>query len=540
MKTITLLTLFLFDYCIVFAQHVGIGTTTPAFRLDVKNGSINTDSVYRIGGYTFLSARAGNVLLGAGDGLSLTSGTFNIAIGLAQEGVVTGSNNIGLGFNALDNNASGNDNIAIGSRTLEYNTASNNIAIGKDALNFNTTATFTTGIGYRALSFNTTGVQNTALGAFSLTKNVTGGHNTAVGYQCLQNNTRWHNTAIGSEVLQANTIGDYNSAFGSKALVNNSTGERNTAAGAFALYSNTTGSSNTAQGFQSLGGNGSYNTAMGDQALKWNQTASSNTAMGANAMIFVEGPHNTGIGTNALYSTMNAQFNTALGFNACANFESGWNNTAIGAEADISFNGQYNAIAIGNLAKSTDNSRVRIGNSSNFSYEAFANWTTISDGLYKKNIKENVAGLSFILKLRPVTYNFDVTTLSKKFNEQKRDGSNAYMLKAISEKEQMVWTGFVAQEVEAAAKQTGFDFSGVDKPRNEHSVYGLRYAEFVVPLVKAVQEQQQMIDLLQKQVEAARSEIPMQIGKQQLMIEALKKQNELLLKRLENLENKNN
>ena len=111
MKTITLLTLFLFDYCIVLAQHVGIGTSTPAFRLDVKNGSINTDSVYRIGGYTFLSARAGNVLLGAGDGLSLTSGTFNIAIGLAQEGVVTGSNNIGLGFNALDNNASGNDNI---------------------------------------------------------------------------------------------------------------------------------------------------------------------------------------------------------------------------------------------------------------------------------------------------------------------------------------------------------------------------------------------------------------------------------------------
>jgi hypothetical protein len=27
-----------------FAQKVGIGTTTPAFKLDVKMGSINTDS----------------------------------------------------------------------------------------------------------------------------------------------------------------------------------------------------------------------------------------------------------------------------------------------------------------------------------------------------------------------------------------------------------------------------------------------------------------------------------------------------------------
>ena len=34
----------------------------------------------------------------------------------------------------------------------------------------------------------------------------------------------------------------------------------------------------------------------------------------------------------------------------------------------------------------------------------------------------------------------------------------------------------------------GYDFHGVDKPKNETSHYGLRYAEFVVPLVKAVQE----------------------------------------------------
>ena len=40
-----------------------------------------------------------------------------------------------------------------------------------------------------------------------------------------------------------------------------------------------------------------------------------------------------------------------------------------------------------------------------------------------------------------------------------------------------------------------FDFSGVDPPKNEKDLYGLRYAEFVVPLVKAVQEQQDIIEV---------------------------------------------
>jgi hypothetical protein len=42
----------------------------------------------------------------------------------------------------------------------------------------------------------------------------------------------------------------------------------------------------------------------------------------------------------------------------------------------------------------------------------------------------------------------------------------------------------------------GYDFSGVDKPKNESDMYGLRYAEFVVPMVKAIQEQQAMIEEL--------------------------------------------
>ncbi|MBC7776696.1 MAG: hypothetical protein H7246_14780, partial [Phycisphaerae bacterium] len=63
------------------------------------------------------------------------------------------------------------------------------------------------------------------------------------------------------------------------------------------------------------------------------------------------------------------------------------------------------------------------------------------------------------------------------------------------------------QEVEAAAKEVGYDFSGVDAPKNEHDVYGLRYAEFTVPLVKAVQEQQVQIEALQAENTALKTHL---------------------------------
>ena len=64
-----------------------------------------------------------------------------------------------------------------------------------------------------------------------------------------------------------------------------------------------------------------------------------------------------------------------------------------------------------------------------------------------------------------------------------------------------ITTGFIAQEVEAAAKKIGFNFSGVDKPKNDTDFYGLRYAEFVVPLVKGMQEQQAIIEEQNKRIE---------------------------------------
>ena len=49
-------------------------------------------------------------------------------------------------------------------------------------------------------------------------------------------------------------------------------------------------------------------------------------------------------------------------------------------------------------------------------------------------------------------------------------------------------TGFIAQEVETAAKNIGYDFDGVHHPESDKDNYTIGYASFVVPLVKAVQE----------------------------------------------------
>jgi hypothetical protein len=164
-------------------------------------------------------------------------------------------------------------------------------------------------------------------------------------------------------------------------------------------------------------------------------------------------------------------------------------------------------VAIGQGTIVTGSSQARIGNSATVSIGGYADWTNISDGRYKKNVKEDVKGLDFILKLRPVTYNLDMSGVSQKLNGSAALKTNVQMRTAMTEKEKIVQSGFIAQEVEQTAKSIGYDFSGVDTPKNDNDFYGLRYSEFVVPLVKAVQEQQVIIEEQNKNIESQRKDI---------------------------------
>jgi len=79
-------------------------------------------------------------------------------------------------------------------------------------------------------------------------------------------------------------------------------------------------------------------------------------------------------------------------------------------------------------------------------------------------------------------------------------------------------SGFIAQEVEVAAQESGYDFDGVIKPVHDKDHYSLAYGEFVVPLTKAIQE------------------MSMQISQQDSLIHQMKSENEALLRRIEKLE----
>jgi hypothetical protein len=181
--------------------------------------------------------------------------------------------------------------------------------------------------------------------------------------------------------------------------------------------------------------------------------------------------------------------------------------TIIGHMATSNITTLTNVMILGYQSRATASNQVRIGNSNVTSIGGYAGWTNISDSRYKTNVQDNVAGLDFILKLRPVTYNLDMAKLAADLGEDtpRTYGENKVMnpvtdfdLQSRAEKSGMLYTGFIAQEVETAAQQIGFAFSGVDAPKNQSDFYGLRYAEFVVPLVKAVQEQQAMIESQQK------------------------------------------
>lgn len=346
--------------------------------------------------------------------------------------------------------------------------------------------------GVRFLATTTgTGSFNTAVGASVLNSNTDGESNTGTGYRALFSNTQgWSNTATGYQALY-NSNADYNTAIGASALFSNTSGYDNTAIGVFALTSNTTGSLNTATGGSALSDNttGHSNSALGWASLTYNTTGYSNTASGYAALFYNStGSENTAFGNFALSGNTTSWGNTAIGVRAGNSYANGYYNTYLGSDADANGAQYYNSVAIGNISTVTASLQIRVGNSLMSSIGGYQNWTNLSDGRYKKNVKEEVKGLEFILRLRPVTYNLDVTGICNHLNESRGREMNEQTKDAIAAKEKVIFSGFIAQDVEQAAKETGYDFSGVDAPKNEKDFYGLRYAEFVVPLVKAVQE----------------------------------------------------
>ncbi|MEO6818872.1 MAG: tail fiber domain-containing protein [Ginsengibacter sp.] len=432
---------------------------------------------------------------------------------------------------------SNNGMVAIGTGTNQTLSHGSIVAIGKDALYLNG-------------SGGATGVQglfNTAVGSEALTANTKGLNNTATGYNALFTNTIGiGNTANGSSALLSNTSGNDNTALGNQSLFSNKISGGNTAIGVNALYSNI-GSLNTAVGNDALKNNttGISNTAIGSSADVRSPSLNYATAIGAGAkvdcsecLVLGDQSVNVGIGiekptaklhvnpdgaggiyiggnqtaggytglalgvTNKSGGGASIQATQASGNNygnlllnpSAGNVGIGFSNpTSVKFPLHINQNG-YNGIG---LTLGPDTWDIYVGTQTHvlkFNYngvqksyidEIDGSYNTLSDKRFKKNITPLTTVLDKVMALTPKNYK--------------------YISNENTENADKIATGFIAQEVMPLFPNLVSDFTKDGKDSTDKTVYhGINYAGFSVIAIKAIQEQQVMIEAQQKQIDLSK------------------------------------
>ena len=461
------------DSSIMMGAEAGYSTTTGSRNIFMGSQTgYNTTTGYN------------NIFVGEQAGRYNTTGYNNIAIGQdAGEALSTGFNNILIGEHNTGYSGifSGRDNIFIGQRYIQSKTtASHNTAMGNEITygppgDDLTTGMYNTLFGSEAGSDVGTGNWNTFVGVLAGKHTEHTNYNTFVGYGAGWDNNRnnslttgQYNTYVGSECGYNIRLGDNNVGIGADATTPTGNYSNATFIGANSYFEN--------QNITLIGaytkiyadyglviGNYSRINNAGGIGLGYSTLISANYGVGIGYQDTISGAYGVTLGYQA---TVDNQYGVAIGKQASAEKSYG---IAIGANTKSL---GENAIAIGYNIQVSGNHEMYLGNTSTTSIGGTVDYTALSDGRFKTNIQENVVGLDFIRQLRPVSYELRVA--SYELGNRQQATRNRY-------------TGFIAQEVEQAALNSNFEFSGVDY-RAGIDRYGLRYAEFVVPLVKAVQE----------------------------------------------------
>lgn len=282
-------------------------------------------------------------------------------------------------------------------------------------------------------------------------------------------------TFLGEEAGRSLTSGNYSTFIGQYAGKNITNRGDNTAVGAGALGISNSSYRAVAVGFLALQkSNGSYNVGLG-RVAGWNVDGDSNTLIGdQSGFLLADGTGNTFLGRNAGREILDGSDNIMIGFDS----------------GSTSGNNQVNnSIAIGNNTRVTMDNQVVIGNTSTMEIGGFQDWMNYSDARIKKNINDNVVGLDFINKLKPVSYTIDYHKLAKILHEDIDENNvDKNLVSARSLKSAKIDYGFIAQDVEDSLHELGIQFQGLKSPQSSDDLYKLSYASFVVPLVKSVQE----------------------------------------------------
>lgn len=249
------------------------------------------------------------------------------------------------------------------------------------------------------------------------------------------------------------------------------TGFRNVSIGEAFNGGGISGNNNVILGYHILDEyEGDDNVFIGSGAGTFGGEYSDNVFIGRSAGILIGGNSNVVIGDGA---------GTRVGSNGIF----------IGADAGP-ITGDYDrGGAIGYLSAHTGDDQFTIGNTATLKIGGYQPWTNLSDGRFKERVKEDIPGLQFINALRPVSYTINVNKVERFIRGDKGYEKLSGEYKSLLNQRNLNYeSGFIAQEVERAAQSLGFKFNGVVAPQNDHDPYSLAYSQFVVPLVKAVQE----------------------------------------------------
>jgi hypothetical protein len=206
-----------------------------------------------------------------------------------------------------------------------------------------------------------------------------------------------------------------------------------------------------------------------------------------------------------------------------------WNLTAANNVLEIKTGG--NIDQTGNLEIcSITGSSVRPGSDNAYSLgEPSRRWSVVyaatgtintSDERAKLDFGDTL-GLDFILKLEPVSYRYrngktvidqvedGVEEVPAVLDEQGNEVTPAttkpkYKNVERIEEGRRRHHGLKAQQVKQTLDQFGSDFAGwiLTDPENTDSEQGLRYDQFIAPLIKAIQEQQALIESLTTRIAA--------------------------------------
>jgi trimeric autotransporter adhesin len=487
------------------SQNVGIGIAVPLnrlhvnapadpLRLDGLQSGATTDSIVTVNALGVIRKRTAAAAIAAG-GWSLTgNNTLSAATNFLGTtdyiSLVIRTNNQRSGFIDVDSTKRNN---SIGNRAmLAAVTGTGNNAFGSFALNKVNSGNNNVAVGDSAMFNITTGADNIAIGSDALYNAVAATGNIAIGTGTLKNSVSAESIAIGNNAATNNTVGSNIVAIGANALSANQTTFTQLAVGNNALKSIVSGLENVAVGYNTgtTLGTGSYNTLLGNYALSSATNANQNTIVGHNAALAYTATGNTN--------------NTFVGYQTAFTQVGGTGNTFIGYTIDVApaSSSFSNSTGLGQGVLITASNQVRVGNTSVNSIGGQVGWTTFSDERIKKDIREDVRGLDFIMRLRPVSYFYDANGLYKLQTNVEKTG-----LDIDNPNTGTRFSGFLAQEVEQAAIAAQYNFSGVDKPANANTPYGIRYAEMVVPLVKAMQEMKQLLDKQQAEIEALKKQL---------------------------------